>query len=339
MPLQVNGFPSSPFPTAPFVFAQPFQPLKRPAPAVPETCSTVCRRGLRHCPSAGRRRHTPCMPAAVFGRCTPSPLQPLQPLIKPRQQHYTCCLQDGGHCITGYEVPPRHSMLECLSFTGQCLADWLGDPVARGSHRAHPSCCMTRVLPAIADQHQRNQVRLRPHGNTMRGRICANARLQQHRARTTRRPDHVRTPQSPAVYVFVQYTIVHDSDAARVHQLILHSLWLVGAPLPLQCACARSRLRSDSLDMLLQGSPARDAFHTQLFAQLAELPAGRPRQRRLRGCAPALWLIVAGLSRHPLGTSGSGTAALWLAVPCTQAGFDLRRTTSVQLCRDLGFVK
>lgn len=115
---------------------------------------------------------------------------------------YTCCFQDGGHCITGYEVLGLHSVLSYLSLSDPCLAGSLIRSHQRTLH------CMTRVQLFIADQHQRNQVRLRPHGNTMRWRVCANARLQQHRARTTRRPDHVRTLQPPAVYVFDQHTTV-----------------------------------------------------------------------------------------------------------------------------------
>jgi hypothetical protein len=105
--------------------------------------------------------------------------------------------------------------------------------------------------------------------------------------------------------VYERPLLQHDGDTARVHQLILHSLRLVGAPLPLLCACARSRLPTDSFEMLSQGSPARDALHTQLFAGLEVLPAGRPRQRRLRRCV-ALCLqctIATSTARNTLSAS------------------------------------
>jgi hypothetical protein len=39
--LQVNGYPSSPFPTAPFVFVQKFKPLTTINPSVSRTCNAV----------------------------------------------------------------------------------------------------------------------------------------------------------------------------------------------------------------------------------------------------------------------------------------------------------
>ena len=39
--LQVNGYPSSPFPTAPLVFAQKFKPLVVKNPDINTTCNAV----------------------------------------------------------------------------------------------------------------------------------------------------------------------------------------------------------------------------------------------------------------------------------------------------------
>lgn len=91
------------------------------------------------------------------------------------------------------------------------------------------------------------------------------------------------------------------------------------------------------LVVLAQGTSARDTFHTQLFAKLGVLPAGRARQRRLRRCVLACWLLVAVLSLgHCRNQQKWQCSSLACSALCADR-FIQRRTTSFQLYRHIVF--
>jgi hypothetical protein len=75
--------------------------------------------------------------------------------------------------------------------------------------------------------------------------------------------------------------ICDGNHFSAYHQLIQLSHNHPGCRRPCLCNVSVSH---GLLDVLAQGTSARDTFHTQLFARLTELPAGRPRRRWLRRC-------------------------------------------------------